>query len=38
MEAERKAAQQAGQSVTGKAYVPTLEEALDNPINPINPQ
>jgi len=33
IDAERQAAQQAGQSVTGKPYVPTLDEALDNPIN-----
>ena len=33
MEDERKAAQQAGASVTGKPYVPTLDEALDNPIS-----
>ena len=32
IDAERKAAQQAGGSVTGKPYVPTLDEALDNPI------
>ena len=33
IDAERKAAQTAGGSVTGKPYVPTLDEALDNPIN-----
>ena len=37
MEDERKAAQQAGGSVTGKPYVPTLDEALDNPINRSKP-
>ena len=37
MEAERRAAQQAGGSVTGKPYVPTLDEALDNPINRSKP-
>ena len=33
IDSERKAAQTAGGSVTGKPYVPTLDEALNNPIN-----